>query len=58
MNGVHYVVGDGTKVGVDCYVSGDGGATARTMVASRSKGGVASARRGNQPVGDETKGRA
>jgi hypothetical protein len=31
VNGVEYFVGDGTKVAVDCYFSGDGGATARTM---------------------------
>jgi len=26
-----YIVGDGTKVGVDCYFSGDGGVTARLL---------------------------
>lgn len=31
VNGVAYLVGDGTKVAVDCYFSGDGGATARLM---------------------------
>jgi predicted nicotinamide N-methyase len=31
VNGVGYTVGDGTKVAVPCYFSGDGGATARTM---------------------------
>jgi hypothetical protein len=33
VNGVNYLVGDGTKVAVDCYFSGDGGTTARTMKA-------------------------
>jgi hypothetical protein len=33
VNGVHYVVGDGTKVAVDSYFSGDGGVTARAMSA-------------------------
>jgi len=33
VNGVHYLVGDGTKIGVDCYFSGDAGATARAMSA-------------------------
>jgi hypothetical protein len=33
VNGVHYLVGDGTKVSVDCYFSGDGGTTARAMSA-------------------------
>ncbi len=32
VNGVLYVVGDGTKVGVACYFSGDGGTTARSML--------------------------
>lgn len=31
VNGVAYSVGDGVKVGVACYFSGDGGVTARTM---------------------------
>jgi hypothetical protein len=31
VNGVGYHVGDGTKVGVDCYFSGDGGTTARLL---------------------------
>jgi hypothetical protein len=31
VNGVAYVVGDGTKVGVACYFSGDGGTTARAL---------------------------
>jgi hypothetical protein len=31
VNGVGYTVGDGTKVAVPCYFSGDGGTTARTM---------------------------
>ena len=33
VNGLHYLVGDGTKVAVDCYFSGDGGVTARAMSA-------------------------
>jgi hypothetical protein len=33
INGVCYVVGDGTKVAVDCYFSGDGGTTARAFSA-------------------------
>jgi hypothetical protein len=33
VNGINYVVGDGTKINVDCYVSGDGGVTARAMAA-------------------------
>jgi hypothetical protein len=33
VNGVGYRVGDGTKVGVDSYFSGDGGATARAFSA-------------------------
>jgi len=33
VNGVHYLVGNGTKVGVDCYISGDGGTTARAFSA-------------------------
>lgn len=33
VNGVTALVGDGTKVAVDCYFSGDGGATARAMKA-------------------------
>jgi hypothetical protein len=33
VNGVHYLVGDGTKVAVDCYFSADGGTTARAMSA-------------------------
>lgn len=31
VNGVGYEIGDGTKVAVDCYFSGDGGTTARAM---------------------------
>lgn len=31
VNGVSYLVGDGTKVAVDCYFSGDGGTTARAL---------------------------
>lgn len=31
LNGVLMRVGDGTKVGVECYFSGDGGTTARAM---------------------------
>jgi hypothetical protein len=31
VNGLHVVVGDGTKTGADCYFSGDGGTTARAM---------------------------
>jgi hypothetical protein len=31
VNGVDYHVGDGTKVGVVCYFSNDGGATARLL---------------------------
>jgi hypothetical protein len=31
VNGVNYLVGDGTKVAVDCYFSADGGATARAL---------------------------
>ena len=33
INGVAVLVGDGTKLGVDCYFSGDGGVTARAMKA-------------------------
>lgn len=33
VNGIHYNVGDGTKLNVDCYFSGDGGTTARAMSA-------------------------
>lgn len=33
VNGVHYNVGDGTKINVDCFVSGDAGVTARAMSA-------------------------
>ena len=33
VNGVSYLVGDATKVGVACYFSADGGATARSMKA-------------------------
>jgi hypothetical protein len=33
VNGVGYVVGNGTRVGVDCYFSGDAGATARAFSA-------------------------
>lgn len=31
VNGVNYLVGDGTKVAVDCYFSADGGVTARAL---------------------------
>lgn len=31
VNGIAQVVGDATKVAVDCYFSGDGGATARAL---------------------------
>lgn len=31
VNGVNASVGDGTKLGVECYFSGDGGTTARTI---------------------------
>lgn len=31
VNGAGQFVGDGTKVAVDCYFSGDGGATARAL---------------------------
>jgi len=31
VNGVNYLVGDGTKVAVDCYFSGNGGTTARAL---------------------------
>lgn len=33
VNGVSYFVGDGTKVGVDCYFSADGGVTPRALQA-------------------------
>jgi hypothetical protein len=33
VNGVRYNIGDGTKVGVPAYISGDGGATARAFSA-------------------------
>lgn len=33
VNGVNHLVGDGTKVAVDCYFSADGGATARALQA-------------------------
>ena len=33
VNGLHYETGDGTKVGVACYFSGDGGVTARAFSA-------------------------
>jgi hypothetical protein len=33
VNGIHYLVGDGTKVAVDTYFSGDGGVTARALSA-------------------------
>ena len=33
VNGINQLVGDGTKVSVDCYFSGDGGVTARAMSA-------------------------
>jgi hypothetical protein len=33
VNGIEVLVGDGTKIGVDCYFSSDGGATARAMKA-------------------------
>jgi hypothetical protein len=33
VNGIHYLVGDGTKVAVDAYFSGDGGVTARALSA-------------------------
>jgi hypothetical protein len=33
VNGVRYSVGNGTKVGVCCYFSGDGGTTARAFSA-------------------------
>lgn len=33
INGVNASVGDGSKLGVDCYFSGDGGSTARTISA-------------------------
>jgi hypothetical protein len=32
-DGVHRVVGDGTKSGVDCYFSDDGGTTAKALQA-------------------------
>lgn len=31
VNGVNVSVGDGVKTGVECYFSGDGGTTARTI---------------------------
>lgn len=33
VNGVRYNIGNGTKVGVPAYISGDGGATARAFSA-------------------------
>ena len=36
INGVSYIVGDGTKVSVDCYLSNDGGTTARALSAVAS----------------------
>ena len=33
VNGVRYNIGDGTKVGVPCYISGDAGVTARAFSA-------------------------
>jgi hypothetical protein len=36
VNGVHYLVGNGTKVSVDCYFSNDSGSTARAMSAIAS----------------------
>jgi len=33
INGVQQLIGDGTKVSVDCYISGDGGTTARAFSA-------------------------
>lgn len=33
LNGVEVSVGDGTKSGVDCYLSGDGGVTPRALTA-------------------------
>lgn len=33
VNGVRYNIGNGTKVAVPCYISGDGGATARLFSA-------------------------